>query len=47
VDNLHDSGNTTFVVYNNDYRCNADYVDIKGGGAYNAKGTACATFKES
>jgi hypothetical protein len=34
-------------VYNNDYRCNADHVDIKGGGASNAKGTACATFRES
>lgn len=34
-------------VYNSNYKCVADHVDIKGCGAYDCRETACATFKES
>jgi hypothetical protein len=34
-------------VYNKGYRCEADHVDIKGGSATGAHGTACATFQEA
>ena len=37
----------TKCVYNSNYKCHADHVDIKGGGACNCAGTECATFKES
>lgn len=33
-------------VYNSNYKCHADHVDIKGCGACACEGTACATFKE-
>lgn len=33
-------------VYNNNYKCIAEHVDIKGNGACDCKETACATFKE-
>lgn len=33
-------------VYNSNYKCHADHVDIKGCGAGNCRETACATFKE-
>lgn len=33
-------------VYNSNYKCNAEHVDISGGGACSAKGTQCKTFKE-
>lgn len=33
-------------VYNTNYKCSADHVDIKGSGAGNCRETACATFKE-
>ncbi|MBO5335521.1 MAG: DUF1540 domain-containing protein [Lachnospiraceae bacterium] len=33
-------------VYNNNYKCIAEHVDIKGGGASDYEETACATFKE-
>ena len=33
-------------VYNSNYKCHADHVDIKGCGAYDCKGTVCATFSE-
>lgn len=33
-------------VYNNNYKCLADHVDIKGCGACDCRETACATFKE-
>lgn len=33
-------------VYNTDYRCSADHVDIKGNGAMKSMDTLCATFKE-
>lgn len=34
-------------VYNSNYKCHADHVDIKGAGACNCYGTECATFKEA
>lgn len=34
-------------VYNSNYKCHAEHVDIQGGGADNSAGTECATFKES
>ena len=37
----------TKCVYNSNYRCHADHVDIKGCGAADCKGTECATFKEA
>lgn len=33
-------------VYNSNYKCVADHVDIKGCGACDCRETACATFKE-
>lgn len=33
-------------VYNSNYKCVADHVDIKGCGACDCKETACATFQE-
>ena len=33
-------------MYNTNYKCHADHVDIKGNGANDCKETACATFKE-
>lgn len=33
-------------VYNNNYRCHAKHVDIKGCGASDCKQTLCSTFKE-
>lgn len=33
-------------VYNSDYKCQAEHVDIKGCGACDCRETACATFKE-
>lgn len=33
-------------VYNTDYRCKAERVDIKGNGAMKSMDTLCATFKE-
>ena len=36
----------TNCVYNEDYKCRAEHVDMKGCGACDCKETACATFKE-
>ena len=33
-------------IYNADYRCRAERVDIKGGQAKTSQDTVCATFKE-
>lgn len=33
-------------VYNSNYKCAADHVDIEGCGACDCKQTACATFSE-
>jgi hypothetical protein len=33
-------------VYNTDYRCSAEHVDIKGNHAGTSGETLCATFKE-
>ena len=33
-------------VYNNNYKCVADHVDIVGLGASDSKGTECSTFRE-
>ena len=33
-------------VYNKEYKCYAEHVDIKGNGASDCRETACATFKE-
>lgn len=33
-------------VYNSNYKCIANHVDIKGCGACDCRETACATFKE-
>lgn len=33
-------------MYNSNYKCVADHVDIKGCGACDCRETACATFKE-
>lgn len=33
-------------VYNNNLKCAADHVDIKGCGAADCEETACATFRE-
>ena len=33
-------------VYNSNYKCIADHVDITGQGANKSKETTCATFKE-
>ncbi len=34
-------------VYNDNYKCKAEKVDILGNGAKNSAGTACGTFKEA
>ncbi len=36
----------TKCVYNEDYKCQADHVDIRGCGADDCRETACGTFKE-
>lgn len=36
----------TKCVYNEDYKCRAGHVDIKGCGACECKETACETFRE-
>ena len=33
-------------IYNSNYKCHADHVDITGGGACNCAQTSCATFTE-
>ena len=33
-------------IYNSNYKCVADHVDIKGSGACDCMETACATFRE-
>ena len=33
-------------MYNSDYRCHAEHVDIKGSNAKTSTETVCATFKE-
>ena len=33
-------------VYNSNYKCVAEHVDIKGCGASNCKETCCSTFEE-
>jgi hypothetical protein len=33
-------------IYNTDYRCKAEHVDIKGNGAGTSRETLCSTFKE-
>ena len=33
-------------IYNSNYKCIAEHVDIKGSGADDSRETACATFKE-
>ena len=33
-------------VYNSNYKCVSDHVDIKGCGACDCRETSCATFKE-
>lgn len=33
-------------TYNNNYKCLADHVDIKGCGASDSKETLCSTFNE-
>ncbi len=33
-------------IHNNNYKCHADHVDIKGCGACDCRETACATFQE-
>lgn len=33
-------------MYNNNYKCVAEHVDIKGCGACDCRETACATFRE-
>lgn len=36
----------TKCVYNEDYKCHAEHVDIRGCGANDCRETACATFRE-
>lgn len=36
----------TRCVFNEDYKCKADHVDIRGCGACDCKETACGTFRE-
>ena len=36
----------TRCVFNEDYKCQADHVDIRGCGAKGCRETSCATFKE-
>lgn len=33
-------------IYNSNYKCNAEHVDIKGCGANDCKETLCSTFRE-
>lgn len=33
-------------IYNSNYKCVADHVDIHGGGADSSRDTNCATFSE-
>lgn len=33
-------------IYNSDYKCAANHVDIRGCGASDCRETSCATFKE-
>ncbi len=33
-------------IYNQNYKCRADHVDIEGCGACESRGTICATFAE-
>lgn len=33
-------------IYNSDYKCTADHVDIRGCGACSCGETACSTFQE-
>ena len=33
-------------MYNTNYKCHAEHVDIKGCGACDCRETACATFRE-
>lgn len=33
-------------AYNEDYKCTAEHVDIKGCGACDCRETACGTFRE-
>ena len=35
----------TKCVYNDNYKCHADHVDIKGCGACDCRETECASFK--
>ncbi len=37
----------TKCMYNSNYKCYAEHVDIKGCGTSGCKGTECATFKEA
>ncbi len=34
-------------VYNSNYKCHAEHVDIRGCGACDCRGTECATFREA
>ncbi len=36
----------TKCMYNENYKCSASHVDIKGSGACDCHETACGTFKE-
>lgn len=33
-------------MYNSNYKCHAQHVDIKGAGACDCQGTECSTFRE-
>lgn len=33
-------------LYNSNYKCTAEHVDISGSGACNCRGTTCQTFTE-
>ncbi len=33
-------------MYNTNYKCHAEHVDIRGNGACDCRETACATFRE-
>jgi hypothetical protein len=33
-------------MYNTNYKCHAEHVDIKGNGACDCHQTACGTFKK-
>lgn len=36
----------THCIYNSNYKCSAEHVDIKGCGACDCKATECATFQQ-